>query len=224
MRNFPYHNVHDVKTLTEKAFSEVTTEFVENCYNHVLLQEEYYKRLLQIEPLPGEVIDSWEIEEPEYQISATDFLENQEPEIIEMEVTQSFDPEEVVDEIPGYSCAKCDFKTSNMKSLTKHAKSHRSCDKCDKTFSGTHSKRNYELHIKSHEPKSSKVFPCEHCGKRFPFESYLKRHVKNVHLQSIVDSVENNTEENVPNEIEFSDKVQHCSTKRKQKLVARKLF
>ena len=164
MRSHPFHNVKDVKKLTEKAFAEVTPEFVANCYSHVERQEDYYKKLLKIDPLPAETLESWEIDdEPDFvediplenrEHFLHDFIANSD-EIPVENVPDS--PQEMPQIIPDYVCSFCDFRNKNIKVLRNHLKTHYFCDQCDKTFSGNQGKRNFERHLKKHEPKAQKI-------------------------------------------------------------------
>ena len=57
------------------------------------------------------------------------------------------------------------------------------CKDCGKMFHGTHSSRNYERHLNTHLPKKKpeKLHICLKCGKTFPFNSYLNRHMNRAH-------------------------------------------
>ena len=52
-----------------------------------------------------------------------------------------------------FACPFCDFKTKYNKMFDRHVNSHYQCDMCEKTFNGRNSKRNFDRHMKSHEPK-----------------------------------------------------------------------
>ena len=57
VRKTPFKNVHDVKTLAHRAFKNVTPDVVRNCYDHVKKQEDFYRQLHKLEPLPVEDIE-----------------------------------------------------------------------------------------------------------------------------------------------------------------------
>ena len=126
--------------------------------------------------------------------------------------------------IPDYVCSFCDFRNKNIKVLRNHLKTHYFCDQCDKTFSGNQGKRNFERHLKTHEPKAQKItknYPCDQCDKSFQFVAYLKRHVERVHKKAS----SHTTEDSIFEESESKNVGQtECSSRRKQKIVARKLF
>ena len=68
----------------------------------------------------------------------------------------------------------CTFE-STEKVLKLHLKSHIKCDKCDKSFSGSHSKQDLKRHEKTHAIK--KVHECHICKSTFDRKSYLDRHL-----------------------------------------------
>ena len=233
MRSQPFHNVKDVKKLAEKAFSEVTEEFVWNCYNHVEKQELYYKKLMNIDPLPAENIDSWEINDvvdygsnlPENHFLS--LLQSPQESPVNSDQPFAFSNDEP-EEIPYYKCSRsgCNFQNSSLKVFRNHLKTHYDCNLCDKTFSGNQGKRNYDRHVERHRRKSSKKpksFQCDKCEKAFLYHSYLKRHIEKSHKNNEITAElwENVNETSQHNEIGNTD--QECN-KRKQKLVARKLF
>ena len=228
MKSHPFHNVHDVKELAEKAFAEVPEDFVWNCYSHVEKQEDYYRKLLQLAPIPAENIDSWEISND---VETTeDYLDESNEHFLQdlLQSTNGDESESFSQEIPitvnlepqetaTFDCSFCDYKCSSSSKLQHHLKSHYQCEVCSEMFSGKHAKRNYERHNKKHQPKEqnvSKSYPCDKCDKSFQFMSYLKRHVEKTHKNTATISLP----EDKP--VEKSAE----NSKRKQSLVARKLF
>ena len=230
MRQHPFHNVKDVKKLTEKAFSEVSEEFVWNCYRHVEDQEEYYRKMLKIDPLPMENIESWEINHPEETFENSYNL----PEIHFMSNIQDIDDSQTNDEnidegemdvkVPTFRCSKCNFESQSIKLWRNHLQTHFECEECGKTFFGNQGRRNYNRHVEKHKPKPPKSHKYDQCNKTFQHKSYLKRHIEKKHQQQITNCssppaliTQNDEPEIVANEIQ-------TSSRRKQKIVARKLF
>ena len=221
--------MQDVKKLAEKAFSEVSEEFVWNCYRHVEQQEEYYKRLLKIDPLPAENIDSWEINDEPFEsfesssnLPEVHFMSEYQNYENPLEVSNTTPENESIEEITIYECEKCSFQSTSVKVWRNHVKTHFECDQCSETFSGNQGKRNYERHMKKHTPKPQKDpkrFQCDKCDKSFKFLSYLKRHREKNHRETGIIELAD-FEIGVP-EAENDDK---SANKRKQKLVSRKLF
>ena len=205
-----------------------------NCYSHVERQEEYYKKLLKIDPLPAETLESWEINDEPLENFDEVPIENREHfmhDLISYENSNEqvpnipeSPPEEMPQIIPDYICSFCDFRSKNIKVLRNHLKTHYFCDQCDKTFFGNQGKRNYERHLKTHEPKAkkpSKSYQCDQCERSFTFLAYLKRHVERTHKKASPPPA--NEEIFIVEEGESKDEIEN-SSRRKQKVVARKLF
>ena len=90
MRKKPFTNVHDVKQLAHEAFANITDDEVKRCIAHTKDQEDFYKYLHKMEPLPVEAIeeadmqsDSEPIEQDsndlELEIQADSHMAQQEP-------------------------------------------------------------------------------------------------------------------------------------------------
>ena len=226
MRSRPFHNIHDVKQLTEKAFAEISEECVWNCYSHVEKQEEYYRKLSNLPPIPAQNIESLEITNnlAAYEQSEEHFLSDflyqdtlqPESEGVPIMIEATPVPQEIA---PSYDCSMCDFTSSNIKFLQRHMKTHYQCDQCEKTFSGNQGKRNYERHLQKHdEPaikKPKKSHKCDQCSKAFEYASYLKRHIEKDHKR--IDLLE------LPEDI-VRENVEKKDSKRKKNHIVRKLF
>ena len=214
MRSHPFHNVKDVKKLAERAFSEVSEQFVWNCYRHVEEQEEYYKKLSKIDPIPAEDLESWEITEVEPAIEVFEDFDQEPQEHFLSAILESNSAESELQpvEIPIEDIIPQETpKLRNLRSLHQ-------CDQCPKTFSGNQAKRNLERHLKKHELKTVNSYNCDECDKSFKFHSYLKRHLEKNHKK------EPPTLELPVVEEHASDHVIESNSRRKQKMVARKLF
>lgn len=237
MKKSPYKNVKDVLEIAKRAFAKVTPKLVRDCYAHVEEQEEWYRRLHKMEPLLNENIETIpEIEtiepitevEPIEPIAEVDPIEpnteNEPIEPITEKETITFDengqiliPIEANIEIieaeatpQSYACSICDYETRSFMHLNNHLKSHYKCEECGKEFKGSNGKRNYTVHLKTHQqksPKTPKIRPskppkqqkektskksynCLHCDKVFPFLSYLNRHTKNYHTIDLMKKID----------------------------------
>ena len=60
----PFKNCKDIQELTRTAFSNVTPEFVANCYAHVEEQRTWYRHLHEMEPLPVKNVEDIPIDLP----------------------------------------------------------------------------------------------------------------------------------------------------------------
>ena len=90
MTKKPFTNVHDVKQLAHEAFANITDDEVKRCIAHTKDQEDFYRYLHKMEPLPVEAIeeadmqsDSEPIEQDsndlELEIQADSHMAQQEP-------------------------------------------------------------------------------------------------------------------------------------------------
>ena len=57
MKKSSFKNVHDVKNFAHQAIKYVTPEMVQRCIKHTEEQEDYYRFLHKLKPLPVEEID-----------------------------------------------------------------------------------------------------------------------------------------------------------------------
>ena len=177
VKKSPFKNVHDVKIIAHKAFASITPDEVRNCYDHVEEQEIFYRHLHNLQPLPVENIEEEELPEnlfPEVQTLATiDAIPISEDEIQETIIEPEIDYEQ---------------EDSNNHNPYQ-------CKTCDVSFTGSNASRDFNRHLRKHEPKQpqkprksraknvEKVneYPCSKCDKKFQFQSYLLRHIENVH-------------------------------------------
>ena len=228
MKKSPYKNVKDVLEIAKRAFAKVTPKLVRDCYAHVEEQEEWYRRLHKMEPLLNENIETIpEIEtiEPIADVEPIEpSTENEPIEPITEKDTITFDengqiliPIEAEIEIieaeatpQSYACSICNYETRSFMLLNNHLKSHYKCEECGKEFKGPNGKRNYTVHLKTHQqksPKTPKIRPskppkqqkikkskksynCLHCDKVFPFLSYLNRHTKHYHTIDLMKKID----------------------------------
>ena len=78
-----------------------------------------------------------------------------------------------------YKCNKCDKEFQSHRELKGHTRIQHSsigqfqCDVCDKLFD---EEWKFNAHTKSH-----KLFPCEHCDKKFKYQETRSRHIKATH-------------------------------------------
>ena len=102
--------------------------------------------------------------------------------IIEVEV--DVEPIEIPKD-PDYACLICDRIFSSRSKLSLHLKGHHLCNQCGEEFHGSHGKRNYENHLKTHQkpkkPERPEFYKCSGCKKPFPSLARLNRHIKLVH-------------------------------------------
>ena len=87
------------------------------------------------------------------------------------------------------TCPDCGACCGNKKDLARHFQavhtiSTYNCSVCFKKFK---SRKNYSKHLKLHDEVST-VSKCAYCPKTFRFKSYLKRHIKRVHVKSLGDA------------------------------------
>ena len=57
MTKSPFTNVHDVKEIAHRAFANITDDEVKRCIAHTKDQEDFYRYLHKMEPLPVEAIE-----------------------------------------------------------------------------------------------------------------------------------------------------------------------
>ena len=225
-----------------------------NCYAHVEEQEAYYRLLDGIEELPVEEIDPVD-ETTEESVStvvegALVFEDDQvlvpEEAVIEevlMEVTPNAYQTEIAT-TPAHICAYCDYTSSSIAYYNKHLKSHHMCNECGKMFHGPSGKRDYERHLLTHQPKTPKPekpskppsqprkkseelsHACSNCDKKFPFLSYLERHMEKKHdsnsKRKLDFQIENESPSNLTNEIPSVSQEIPTKRRRKQEFVERK--
>ena len=70
-------------------------------------------------------------------------------------------------------CSGCNFETPDPTKYRQHLAAIRHCDKCDKSFCGSNSSRDFKTHQKKHM-KPEPV--CDICGKTFKYHSRVKQH------------------------------------------------
>ena len=58
VRNIPFKHVKDVQVLAHRVFGEITPEMVRNVYEKVEEQEDWYRKLHNLEKLPVENIET----------------------------------------------------------------------------------------------------------------------------------------------------------------------
>lgn len=82
-------------------------------------------------------------------------------------------------------CELCNFLAKNTSTFSRHLKSHKKCENCNKIFGcGGQCSRDFKNHIKKcgavilieKKIKEKKSHECEFCKKVYPYKSYLLKH------------------------------------------------
>ena len=156
MRNIPFKHVKDVQVLAHRVFGEITPEMVRNVYEKVEEQEDWYRKLHNLERLPVEGIETVneapesemveQLEEGVLRFDEDGFLII--PSDAEIEAIQT----PVI--IPSFECPHCDYKSSEKYNLSNHISS-------------------------VHDGK--KPYKCPICESRFTLKYSLSKHKARLH-------------------------------------------